>query len=98
VELSTSTECNSAAASQNSRGVHAEALASTSSERAPEVGCLITQDIDHSQVALEETLEQFNVEPTKANQTSVPTHKFTSDVGSQINTRGAQLLMKSTES
>ena len=73
-------------------------VASTSSECAPEVGCLNTQGIDHSQVALEETLEQLNVEPTKANQTSVPTHKFTSDVGCQINTRGAQLMMKSTES
>ena len=38
------------------------------------------------------------LEPTKANQTSVPKHKFTSDVGCQINTQGAQLMMKSPES
>ena len=94
VEPSTSTECNSAAASQNSQCVHAEPVASTSSECDPEGGCLNTQGINHSEVAFKGLLEQLNVEPTKTNQTSVPTHKFTSDVGCQINTRGAQLMMR----
>ena len=98
VEPSTSTECNSAAAPQNSQGVHAEPVPSTSSESDPEVGCLNTQGIDHSEVALEGPLVQLNVEPLKANQKSVPTHKSTSDVGCQINTRGIQLTMKLTDS
>ena len=38
------------------------------------------------------------MDSTKANKTSIPIHKLTSDVGCQINTRGAQLMMKSTES
>ena len=101
LEPSTSTECNSEAASQHSQHVYAEPVASTSSECDPEVGCLNSQGIvhgDHSEVAFERPLEQLNVEQTEANQTSVPTHKFTSDAGCQINTRGAQLMMKSTES
>ena len=53
MEPSTSTECNSAAAPQNSLGVHAEPVASTSSECDQEVGCLNTQGIDYSEVALE---------------------------------------------
>ena len=98
VELSTSTECNSAAVSHNSQGVHAEPVASTSSECYLEVGCLNSQGIEHSEVAFERPLQQLNVDSTKANKTSIPIHKLTSDVGCQINTRGAQLMMKSTES
>ena len=95
VEPSTSTECSSAAAPQISQGVHAEPVASTSSasECDPEVGCVSPQGINQSQVALEGPLG-----PTITNQTNESTHKFTSDVGCQINTRGAQLMMKSTES
>ena len=38
------------------------------------------------------------MDSTKANKTSIPIHKLTSDVGCQINTQGAKLMMKSTES
>ena len=98
MEPSTSTECNSAAVSHNSQGVHAEPVASTSSECYPEGGCLNSQGIDYSEVAFERPLQQLDVDSTKANKMSMPIHKLTSDVGCQINTRGAQLLMKSTES
>ena len=98
VEPSTYTECNSAAVSHNSQGVHAEPVASTSSECYPEVDCLNSQGIDHSEVAFERPLQQHNLDSTKANKTSTPIHKLTCDVGCQINTRGAQLMMKSTES
>ena len=93
MEPSTSTECSSAAPPKNSQGVHAEPKVSTSSECDPEVSCLRPQSINQSQVALEGPLK-----PTIAHQKSVSTHKFTSDVGCQINTRGAHLMMKSTES
>ena len=54
VEPSTSTECNSAAVSHNSQGVHAEPVASTSTE------CY--QGIYHSEVAFERPLQQLMIQ------------------------------------
>ena len=84
LEPSTSTESNSEVTCHNFQGAHAEPVASTSSECHTEVGFHNTQSID-----------QLNVEPMEANLKSTPTHKYISDVGCQINTRGVQLMMKS---
>ena len=76
-----STECSSAVASTPVKP-------STSSEHDPAGGCLNSQGIDNNEVAFDFPLEEERV-------ASIPKH--TSDFGCQVNTRGVQLMMKSTE-
>ena len=76
-----STECSSAVAST-------PVEPSTSSEHDPAGGCLNSQGIDNNEVTFEFPLEEERV-------ASIPKH--TSDFGCQVNTRGVQLMMKSTE-
>ena len=78
-----STECNSAVAS-----IPVEP--STSSEHDPEGGCLNSLGIDHNEAPFELPLEELQMQEKEA---SIP--RNTSDFGCQVNTRGAQLMMKS---
>ena len=66
---------------------------STSSEHALEGGCINSQGIDHNEVPFELPLEELQQMQEK--QANIP--KNTSDFGCQVNTRGAQLMMKSFE-
>lgn len=58
------------------------------SEHDPAGGCLNAQGIDHNEVTLDLPLEEER-------EGSIPKH--TSDFGCQVNTRGVQLMIKSTE-
>ena len=61
---------------------------STCSEHDPAGGCLNFQGIDYNEVTLDLPLEEER-------EASIPKH--TNDFGCQVNTRGVQLMMKSTE-
>ena len=76
-----SNECRSAVAST-------PVEPSTCSEHDPAGGCLNSQGIYHKEVTLDLPLEEER-------EASIPKH--TSDFGCQVDTRGVQLMMKSTE-
>ena len=76
-----SNECRSAVAST-------PVEPSICSEHDPAGGCLNSQGIYHKEVTLDLPLEEER-------EASIPKH--TSNFGCQVNTRGVQLMMKSTE-
>lgn len=65
---------------------------STSSKHDLASGYLNSHDIDHNEVTFDLPLGELQMQEKEA---SIPKH--TSDFGCQVNTRGVQLMMKSTE-